>query len=49
MSVEVKKAEKGRVDVHTAVQNWEKEAKILGISTAEREFKANAFRMAFIE
>ena len=31
------------------VQNWEKEAKILGISTAEREFKVNAFRMAFIE
>jgi hypothetical protein len=31
------------------VQNWEKEAKILGISTDIGEFKANAFLMAFIE
>ena len=34
-------------NVKNVVQNWEKEAKILGISTAEIEFKANAFRMAF--
>ena len=36
-------------NVKKAFQNWEKEAKILGISTVEIEFKANAFRMAFIE
>jgi hypothetical protein len=36
-------------NVKKAFQNWEKEAKILGISTAEIEFKANAFRMAFFE
>jgi hypothetical protein len=36
-------------NVKKAVQNWEKEAKILGISTVEIEFKANAFRMAFFE
>jgi hypothetical protein len=36
-------------EVKKAVQGWEKEAKILCISTLERELKANAFRMAFIE
>jgi hypothetical protein len=45
----VKKAKNVIQEVKNVVQNWEKEAKILGISTVEIEFKANAFRMAFIE
>jgi hypothetical protein len=36
-------------EVKKAVQGWEKEAKILGLSSLERELKANAFRMAFVE
>lgn len=47
--LEVKAAEKVIQEVKKAVQDWEKEAKILGISSLERELKANAFRMAFME
>ena len=47
--LEANAAEKVIQEVKKVVQNWEKEAKILGISTVEIEFKANAFRMAFIE
>jgi serine/threonine-protein kinase HipA len=47
--LEANAAEKVIQEVKKVVQNWEKEAKILGISTIEIEFKANAFRMAFIE
>lgn len=46
--IEAEQAEKIIVDVKTAVQGWEKEAKAVGIPLLESDLKANAFRMAFI-
>lgn len=46
--IEAEQAEKIIVEVKTAVQGWEKEAKAVGIPLLERDLKANAFRMAFI-
>lgn len=45
--IEAERAEKIIVEVKTAVQGWEKEAKAIGIPKFERDLKANAFRMAF--
>ena len=43
--IETKLAEKIILEVKTAVQSWEKEAKAIGIPKLERDLKANAFRM----
>jgi serine/threonine-protein kinase HipA len=45
--IETNLAEKIILEVKTAVQSWEKEAKAIGIPKLERDLKANAFRMAF--
>jgi serine/threonine-protein kinase HipA len=45
--IEAERAEKIILEVKSAVQSWEKEAKAIGIPKLERDLKANAFRMAF--
>ena len=45
--IEAERAEKIILEVKSAVQSWEKEAKAIGIPKLERDLKANSFRMAF--
>lgn len=46
--IDVEQREKIIFEVKSAVQGWEKEAKVIGIPSVERDLKSNAFRLAFI-